>query len=114
MGAVALGGVPGLDKELAEARARGQHNLRGFRRLFAALGHQRLIGLNARLALGLAGARALAHPFELALEGALARGFLLALLRQALLLLLEPARVISLVGNPAAAVELEDPARDVV
>ena len=39
---------------------------------------------------------------------------LLLLLREALLLLLEPARVVALEGDAAAAVELEDPAGDVV
>ena len=53
-------------------------------------------------------------PFALALDGALARLLLAAFLREALLLLLEPGRVVALVGNAAAAVELEDPARDVV
>ena len=47
-------------------------------------------------------------------DGALARFLLAAFLRQALLLLLEPGRVVALVGNAAAAVELEDPAGDVV
>ena len=58
--------------------------------------------------------RVLAHPLELRGDGALARLLGLLLLRQALLLLLQPARVVALVGDPARAVELEDPAGDVV
>ena len=45
---------------------------------------------------------------------ALARLILAALLEQALLLLLQPGRIIALVGNAAAAVELENPARHIV
>ncbi len=48
------------------------------------------------------------------LEGTLARRLRLALLLQALLLLLEPAGVVALIGNAAAAIELEDPAGDIV
>src|SRR6185437_16096014 len=88
--------------------------LRRLARLLLALRHQALIGGDARLALGLAGTRTLAHPVELALERALARRLLLALLLEALLLLLEPAGVVALIGNAAAAIELEDPARHLV
>ena len=42
------------------------------------------------------------------------RGLLAAFLLQPLLLLRQPGRVVALVGNAAAAVELEDPAGDVV
>ena len=47
-------------------------------------------------------------------ERAAARLVDLLLLREPLLLLLEPARVVALPRDAAAAVELEDPARDVV
>ena len=68
----------------------------------------------ARLALRLPRARRHAHPFELALPAcAGGRGFLL-LLRQPLLLLLEPGGVVALPRNAGAAIELEDPAGDVV
>src|SRR3546814_8424587 len=62
----------------------------------------------------LAGARALAHPVQLALQGALARILGLAFLRQALLLLVEPGGVIAFPRNARAAIELEDPAGDIV
>ena len=55
-----------------------------------------------------------AHPLELALEHRLARGLLLSSTCEPLLLLLEPRRVVALPGNAVAAVELEDPAGDVV
>ena len=55
-----------------------------------------------------------AHPLELGRDRALARRLLALLLGQALLLLLEPARVVALERDALAAVELEDPAGDVV
>src|SRR5690349_601500 len=39
---------------------------------------------------------------------------LAALLLQTLLLLLEPGRVVALIGNPSSAIELKDPAGDIV
>ena len=42
------------------------------------------------------------------------RGFLAALLLQPLLLLHEPGRIVALIGYALAAIELEDPAGDVV
>ena len=80
----------------------------------ALLGDQRLEVLQARLLLGLAALGVLADPLELGRDRALARLLGLLLLRQALLLLLEPRGVVALVGDAAAAVELEDPAGDVV
>src|SRR5260370_20361752 len=61
-----------LDHEVAETPARRQDDLRGLRRLLAALPDQRLIGRHPRLALRLAGARALPHPFQFALQRAAA------------------------------------------
>src|SRR6185312_15186862 len=104
----------GLDDDVAEPRPRRQHDLRRLGRLLAALRDEAFISGDARLRLRLAGARALAHPFQLAFEGALARRLLLAFELEALLLLLEPARVVALVGEALAAVELEDPARHLV
>ncbi len=98
-----------LDHQIAEPWPRGEHDLRRLRRLLSALRDQILIGRQPGLALGLARPRALAHPFELAFEGAAARRLLPAFLLETLLLLVEPARVIALVGDTAAAVELEDP-----
>src|SRR6516165_3644546 len=89
-------------------------DLRGLGLLFAGLLQQFLVALVARLGLGLAGARRSRDPFLLAGERALARFLLAAFLLQPLLLLHQPGRVIALVGNAAAAVELEDPAGDVV
>ena len=78
------------------------------------LGQQLLVGTESGLALGLAGARGQAHPFELAGEGALA-GIGGALLPgEPSQLLFQPARVVALERDAAAAVELEDPLRDVV
>jgi hypothetical protein len=56
----------------------------------------------------------LADPFELVLQRALARRLLLFLLGETLLLLLEPGRVVALPRNALAAIELEDPAGDII
>ena len=73
-----------------------------------------LVGRDARLRLRLTGLRARPHPLELALQRAPAGGRLLLLGGEARLLLLEPRRVVALEGDPAAAIELEDPAGHVV
>ena len=53
-------------------------------------------------------------PLQLALERPPAGRLGLLLVRQPLLLLLQPGRVVALEGDAAAAVELQDPAGDVV
>ena len=99
---------------LPRRSAIGNDDLGRRRTLLVGLGHKVLVALDTGLRLGLAGLGRSRHPLALALDGALVRLVLAALLLQALLLLLEPGRVIALVGNAAAAVELEDPARHVV
>jgi hypothetical protein len=112
--AIRFGNTFGLNDEIAEARAWRQHDLHVLGRFLFALRQQIFIGREARLALRLTCARALLDPVELAFERALPRFFLLALLREALLLLVEPAGVVSLIGNAATAIELEDPSRDII
>src|SRR6185503_20268929 len=68
----------------------------------------------AGLGLGAPRAGIRADPLELGLDRALPRHFLLFLDREPLLLLLEPRAVVALPRNAVAAVELEDPAGDVV
>ena len=53
-------------------------------------------------------------PLELALERPLALALRLLFLLQPVLLLLEPRRVVAFPGNAVAAIELENPAGDVV
>src|SRR4029079_5317622 len=69
---------------------------------------------DARLSLGLTRARRHSYPLELALQGAAPGLVDLFLLREALLLLLEPARVVAFPRDARAAVELDDPTRNVV
>src|SRR5262249_54903672 len=78
------------------------------------LGDQPVVCGDTGLALRLSGPRRHAYPLELTLQGAAPRFVDLLLLREALLLLLEPARVVALPRNAGTAVEFEDPARDVV
>src|SRR4029453_11521751 len=91
-----------------------EDDLGGRRRLVGGLLHQLLVALVARFRLGLARARGGGDPLLLARKRALARLLLAALLFEPLALLREPGRVVALVGNAAAAVELENPAGDVV
>ena len=73
-----------------------------------------VVGVESGLALGLSCLGCHAHPFELALQGlATLRGGLL-LLCHALGLLVEPARIVALPRDAFAAVEFEDPLRNVV
>ena len=106
--------VVGLDDDVAESRPGRDRDLERRRALLERLVEHRVVGLQARLALGLAGARRHPDPLELAGERALARGLGFLLLREPLPLLLEPGRVVALPRDAVAAVELEDPARDVV
>ena len=75
---------------------------------------QPLVRAEPRLRLRVPRDRRGAHPLELGLERTLAGRLLLLLGREPRLLLLEPTGVVALVRDPAAAVELEDPAGDVV
>src|SRR5665647_1403241 len=70
--------------------------------------------LNTRLALGLTRARRHAHPLQLSCQGTLTSRLGLLFLLETLALLLKPVRVVPLVRHPLAAIELEDPLRDVV
>ena len=75
---------------------------------------QLVIGVDPGLLLGLARPRALAHPLEFAFERPLLGLVFARFLFEPLGLLFEPGRIVALVGNAAAAVQLEDPAGDVV
>ena len=73
-----------------------------------------VVGRDARLGLGLAGLGRGGDPLAFLGQRPLARRVLAAFLLEPLLLLLQPGRVVALVGDAAAAVEFEDPAGDVV
>ena len=103
-----------IDDVLTEPLGHRNDDLRGLGGLLRGLLHQLLVALIAGLGLRLPRARGGRDPFLLARECALARFFLAALLREPLLLLREPGRIVALIGNAAAAIELEDPAGDVV
>src|SRR5690349_1779079 len=86
-------------------------DLRRGRSLLARLGEQLLIALIARLRFRLPRLRRGRDPLLLAGERALARLLLATLLLEPLLLLHQPGRVVALVRETAAAIELKDPAR---
>jgi hypothetical protein len=103
-----------LDDLVAEPRAGRDVDLVGLVALLVLARRQFLEAGHARLALGLASLRVGAHPLEFLLHGLDAGALGLGFLLEALLLLLQPGRVVALPGNAVAAVELEDPAGDVV
>src|SRR3954468_6786642 len=109
-----LGETLEIDHVLTEPLGHRDDDLRGLGGLLRSLLHQLLVALIAGLGLRLPRARGGRDPFLLARERALARFFLAALLREPLLLLRKPGRIVALIGNTAAAIELEDPAGDVV
>src|SRR5262249_52175636 len=112
--AEALAHVLRLDNKVAEPRAGRQDDLCRFGSLLAALRDQGLVGRHARLALRLTRPWALPHPFQFALQRAAARLFLPAFGVEPRLLLFEPARVVALERDAAAAIEFEDPARNLI
>src|SRR5262249_33448652 len=98
----------------AETLGDGDDDLRGRGLLLAGLLEQFFVALVARLGFGLARLWRGRDPFLLARQRALMRRLLAALLLQALLLLHQPGGIVALIGNAAAAIELEDPPRDIV
>src|SRR6185436_287433 len=84
------------------------------RRAFLRLGEEGVVGREAGLALGLAGARRGTDPLELLLQLPLAGRLGLLLLREPLGLLLEPPGVVALERVAPTVIELEDPPGDVV
>src|SRR6516162_7368069 len=103
-----------VDHVLAETLGDRDDDLRGLGLFLAGFLEQFLVAFVTRLGLGLPRAWRSSDPFLLAGERALARFLFTAFLLQALLLLHKPGGVIALVGNTAAAIELENPAGDVV
>ena len=111
----ALGQALRLEHDVAEPRTGRDVDLGGVDLAVAVgLGRHLLVARQTRLALGLPGLGVGPHPLQLALEHLGALGVLLPLDLEPLLLGLEVRRVVALVGVGLAAVELEDPLRDVV
>ena len=104
----------GVDDDVAEPRPGRDVDLDLVQPDVLVVGEQLLVLRQPRLRLRMPRLRARAHPLELARERTAARGLGLLLLRQSRLLLLEPGGVVALERDPLAAVELEDPAGDVV
>ena len=103
-----------LDHLVAQTLAIGDDDLRTADALALGLTGKLVIGVDPGLLLGLPRLGPLPHPFEFALQRLLL-GFILArLLQEALGLLVEPGRVIALIGDAPAPIQLENPACDVI
>ncbi len=111
---VALAESPRLDDDVAEPRARRDVDFGAFDALGGLFRQHGFVRVEARLALRLPRARGHPDPVQLALERPLAPRFLLLFDLEALLLLFEPGRIVALPRNARAAIEFQDPTRDVV
>src|SRR3989442_12970444 len=103
-----------LDDEVPKPRPRRDRDLELALAELRIFREETLVRRDARLALGLSRARRCAHPLELARKRLLARGLLLLLDEEPRALLLEPRAVVALIGDAEPAVQLENPAGDVV
>src|SRR5262249_25368115 len=112
--AVALFQPARFDHRIAEPRTGRDVDFGGLDFLRGVLLQELFVRLQERLPLRLSRPRRHADPFELAFERLLAPRLGLLFLREAVLLLFEPRRVVALPGDPVPAIELENPARDVV
>ena len=95
-------------------RSRRDVNLQIVGQPLGLMANHGLVGVDARLGLGAAALGRHADPFQLALQGLLAVGLLLALLGQPVLLLVQPGRIIALPGDAPAPVQFQNPPRHVV
>ena len=112
--AVGFGHVVGFDDLVAQARPGGDEDFEAFFLRPRFLVEQFFVGSQPGFRLGLPGFGGHAHPFEFALKGFLALRFGFFFLRQPLLLLIEPRRIVALPGNAFAPIEFQNPARHVV
>ena len=109
-----LADAHGFDDLLAQTGACGDIDFQFGSPLFAFVAQHGLIGVDARLALGMAALGGHADPFQLTAEGLAALVLGLVFLSEALFFLLQPRGIIALPRNPAATIQLENPSRDVV
>src|ERR1700736_5886106 len=102
-----------LDDMIAEPLGDGNDDLRR-RRLVVLLGDEIVVALDTGLGFGLARLGARRDPFDLGFELAPSRLLLAAFLGKTFLLLFQPGGIIAFVGDAAAAIEFENPPRDIV
>src|SRR4029079_7990883 len=112
--AVSLRDLVRLDHEVPEPRGRRDGDLVRLATGLELLRRELVEARETRFRFRAPRAGIRAHPLELRLDRALARGLLLLLDLEPLLFLLEPRAVVALPRDAVAAIELEDPTRDVV
>ncbi len=103
-----------LDHFVTQARARRNVDLVGLITLLEIARLHLFKAVKTRFALRLAAFSVAAYPLKLLLDGFLTRRFLFGFLGQALLFLLKPLGVVAFKRNALAAVQLKNPARDVI
>ncbi|MCY1214074.1 hypothetical protein D9M72_258780 [compost metagenome] len=104
-----LADVIELDHFITQALTHRDEDFLGFVALLVVLAVQLVKAGQARLGLGLAALRVLAHPLQFLVQRLLARRFAGLFLLQARFLLVEPRAVVALPGDALAAVQLQDP-----
>ncbi|MCG3776691.1 MAG: hypothetical protein JW395_3551 [Nitrospira sp.] len=111
---IGLADAAAFDDHIAQPWARRNINFQICGLLVLFLIDQFFVAVEPRLALRLAGFRRHANPFQLMLQRFSALRFGLFFLFQPHLLLLQPGSVVPLKGNAVAAIEFENPTRDIV
>src|SRR5215203_229218 len=111
---ITFGHAVRLDNNISEPRAGWNKDLE-FVAAFLGFGRDHLLVIvDTRLRFRMTSFRRHPYPFKLALECLCAFIFGLLFLRETILFLLEPRRVIPFPRNSFTAIKLEDPTRDVV
>src|SRR5207248_3902304 len=104
----------GLHHHVPQARPGRDADLDRLLPFLVLLRQELFVRREAGFRFGLPRARRRAHPLELARQRSLSRRLGLLLALETLLFLVEPRRIVAFPGDAGPAVELEDPARDVV
>src|SRR5262249_51646814 len=112
--AVPFAQAPGLDDRITQTRTWSDIDFSGFNFLRGVFPEQLFVGVETSLTFRLASPRRHANPFEFAFERPLTTRLGLFFLRETILFLLQPRRVVAFPGDASTAIELEDPSRHVV
>jgi len=103
-----------LNDLVAKAFARGYINFIGFVAGLELLRIQLVKASQSRFAFGLAALGILTHPFQFLLESLLSSGLLLRFGFQTADFAIEPSGIVAFIGNTVTAIQLENPAGDIV
>jgi hypothetical protein len=112
--AITFADIVGFDYNVPKSRSGWNVNLQIFTPLFRLFAQHLFIRIYSRLAFGASRLGRHANPFELALQRLLSLALALFFAAKPFLFLLQPRGVVSFPGNTCAAIQFENPTRDVV